>query len=98
MSKCEHQYVREDDEIFYFPIKINKNLLDSDFIDFVYDDEVTLPFYFSYGFIHFMDFSDYKKIINQSLAENINPIIYKKFIDFFRNKISAISDVEFTGI
>ena len=45
-----------------------------------------------------MDFSDYKKIINQSLAENINPINYKKFIDFFMNKISAISDIEFTGI
>ncbi|WP_180028648.1 hypothetical protein [Acinetobacter sp. YH16032] len=98
LIKCENQYVREDDEIFDFPIKMNADLLDSFFIDFVHHHKIILPFYFSYGFIHFIELGEYIKIIDQSIAKNINPEIYKNLINYFRNKISEISDIKYRGI
>ncbi len=98
LIKCERIYIKEKYEDFKFPIKISMNLLPENFIKFEYKNEAVLPFYYSYGFIHFIAYIDYKRIIDASLVNVINIEDYDGFVRFFKDEISKISNIQFTGV
>lgn len=97
LSKCEHIYSKEKYDNSSFPIKISRNLLPENFIKFEYKNEVVLPFYYSYRYIHFISYVDYKKLIDTSLGNVIKIEEYIDFIIFFKEEISKLSNIKFTG-
>ncbi|MDX7903577.1 ATP-binding protein [Acinetobacter nosocomialis] len=97
LNKCEHIYSREKYDELSFPIKISKHLLPEKFIKFEYKNEMVLPFYYSLGYIHFIAYVDYKKLIDKSLCNSLTVEDYNNFVSFFKEEISKISKIKFTG-
>lgn len=97
LNKCEHVYSKEKYDDLTFPIKISKYLLPKNFIKFEYKNEVVVPFYYSFGYIHFISYIDYKKLIDTSLCNVLTIEDYNNFVSFFKEEISKISKIKFTG-
>jgi hypothetical protein len=97
LNKCERKYSKEKYDDLSFPIRISRNILSNNFIKFEYKNEVILPFYYSYGYIHFIAYLAYKKLIDSSLDKVITIDEYCNFTRFFKEEISKLSNVKFTG-
>gem|GEM_PF-5822432 len=97
LKKCESIYLRDKNDDLSFPLKISKNILSNNFIKFEYKNEVILPFYYSYQYIHFINYLDYKKLIDSSIDSIITIEDYDNFTRFFKEEISKISEIKFTG-
>ena len=97
LNKCDHKLLINKYHDLSFPIKISSNMLPDEFTNFKYKQKVVLPFYYSYGYIHFITYLDYKKLIDLSLDHVIGSKEYNEFIAFLKKEISKISNVKFTG-